>query len=153
MRLFQIIILFFSTSAAASEAVWVHQVEQPVKALYQPIYKELEEANFYVVFEPNIGKNISKFGKRWGDEYNRSGLTEIRSMVFCNGWYANQVANAEPEMLALCPLHITMTEKDGRSKILFVRPSVVAKGTNAETIALEIEKKVINAITAATSSK
>jgi hypothetical protein len=55
-------------------------------------------------------------------------------------------------MLALCPLHITLTEKDGQSAILFVRPSFVAKGTSAETIAAEIENKVIKAIQTATAS-
>jgi hypothetical protein len=54
-------------------------------------------------------------------------------------------------MLALCPLHITLIEKEGRSKILFVRPSYVAKGTSAEAIAAELENKVINAVKAATS--
>jgi hypothetical protein len=146
MRIYFLLIIFFTASATANDTVWVHSVDKPVDSIYQPIYKGLEKARFYVVFEPNIGKSTAKFRERWGSEYNRSKLTQIRSMVFCNGWYANQVANAEPEMLALCPLHITLTEKDGRSKILFVRPSAVARGSKAEAIAIEIENKVIEAI-------
>jgi hypothetical protein len=49
-------------------------------------------------------------------------------------------------MLALCPLHITMTHKDGVTKVLFVRPDVVAKGTKAEKIAGELTRDVIKAI-------
>ncbi len=45
-------------------------------------------------------------------QYNRSKLSAIRSMVFCNGWYANQVSNKDPHMLALCPLHMTLIEKE-----------------------------------------
>jgi len=150
MRIFLLLIAFFSVSATANESVWVHKINQPVDAIYGPIYKSLEEAKFYVVFEPNIGKSISGFSERWGNEYNRNELTQIRSMVFCNGWYANQVGNADPEMLALCPLHITLTEKEGRSTILFVRPTAVAKGSKAEAIANEIENKVIKAIEGAT---
>jgi hypothetical protein len=152
MRIFLLLIAFFSVSAAANDSVWVHEVDKPVDALYQSIYKGLEDARFYVVFEPDIGKNISKFSERWGSEYNRNDLTQIRSMVFCNGWYANQVANYDPEMLALCPLHITLIEKAGHTKILFVRPSIVAKGSKAEAIALEIENKVIEAIKDASCS-
>ena len=152
MRIFLLLTVFFSVTATANDAVWVHTVDKPVESIYRPIYKALEDANFYVAFEPDVGKNISRFSERWGNEYNRNGLTQIRSMVFCNGWYANQVGNADPEMLALCPLHITLTEKEGRSTILFVRPSTVAKGSKAETIATEIEDKVIKAITSATIS-
>jgi len=150
MRIFLLAFIFLSVTAAASDAVWVHKVDKPVESVYKSIYSALEEARFYVVFEPNIGKNISQFRERWGDDFNRNDLTEIRSMVFCNGWYANQVSNADTEMLALCPLHITLTEKEGRSSILFVRPSFVAKGTGAEAISIEIENKVIKAIQAAT---
>ncbi|MFW2440710.1 MAG: DUF302 domain-containing protein [Arenicellales bacterium] len=150
MRTFLLLIIFLSAHATANDSVWVHRVNKPVDAIYGPIYKSLEEANFYVVFEPDIGKNISSFSERWGNEYNRNQLTQIRSMVFCNGWYANQVGNADPDMLALCPLHITLTEKEGRSTVLFVRPSAVAKGSRAEAIAREIENKVIMAIEDAT---
>lgn len=147
-----LLITFFSVTTAASDAVWVHKVDSPLESIYKTVYDALENARFYVVFEPNIGKSTSQFSERWGDDYNRNGLSEIRSMVFCNGWYANQVGNADPEMLALCPLHITMTEKDGQSAILFVRPSFIAKGTRAETLATEIENKVIKAIQSATAS-
>lgn len=146
MRIFFLLIIIFTASATANDTVWVHNVNKPVDSIYQSIYKGLENANFYVVFEPNIGKSISGFSRRWGDEYNQNGLSQIRSMVFCNGWYANQVSNSDPDMLALCPLHITLTEKDGQSKILFVRPSAIARGSKAEAIAIEIENKVIEAI-------
>ena len=152
MRIFIFLFMFFSIAASAGDPVWVHKVDSPVDSIYRSIYQSLEEARFYVVLEPDIGKNISRFSERWGDEYNRNGLTQIRSMVFCNAWYANQVANADPEMLALCPLHITMTEKDGRSTVLFVRPSALARGTGAETVAKEIENKVIKAIETATAN-
>ena len=49
-------------------------------------------------------------------------------------------------MLALCPLHISLVYKDGITRILFVRPSLVATGSPAEKIALELEQDVIRAI-------
>ena len=151
MRAIFVLLFFFSITASANDAVWIHHVNKPVESIYKAVYKSLEDANLFVVFEPDIGKNISQFSKRWGEDYNRNGLQEIRSMIFCNGWYANQVSNADPDMLALCPLHITLIEKEGRSKILFIRPSYVAKGSNAEATAAELENKVINAVKAATS--
>ena len=101
-----------------------------------------------MVFEPNIGKNLSGFAERWGDQYNRSKLSAIRSMVFCNGWYANQVSNKDPSMLALCPLHMTLIEKDGNTTALFVRPTVIAADSPAKGILSELESEVISAIKA-----
>jgi uncharacterized protein (DUF302 family) len=113
---------------------------------YKTVYKALEDNRFFVVFEPNIQRNLSAFAKRWGDDYNRNKLEGIRAMVFCNAWYANQVSNADPDMLALCPLHITLVQKQGKTRVLFVRPSVVAKDSQAAAIASELEQDVTKAI-------
>ena len=67
---------------AQHAAVYIQQVDKPVSAVYDALYKSLEEARFYVVFEPNIGKNLAHFSEKWGDDYNQNKLSEIRSMVF-----------------------------------------------------------------------
>jgi len=146
-----LLLLFMLVSVnafAVNDAVYVGQSTKPTNDVYNSVYAALEKNGFYVVFEPNIGKNISGMAKRWGDDYNRNKLESIRSMVFCNGWYANQVSNAEPTMLALCPLHVTVTSKAGITKVLFVRPDYVAKGSAAEKIATELTQDVIKAIEA-----
>ena len=52
-------------------------------------------------------------------------------------------------MLALCPLHITLYSKNDKTHILFVQPSKVASGSQAEDVAKELEKDVIRTIEAA----
>lgn len=136
-----------------SGTVYVKKVKADFGQTYKKVYKALEENNFYVVFEPDIGNNISGFAKRWGKDYNRNKLEEIKSMVFCNGWYANKVSNADPDMLALCPLHLTLTFKQGVTSILFVRPGKVAASSKAAMVAKEIENDVITAIEKAVSGK
>ncbi len=144
--LITIVTIFVQAPASADSTVFSVSVDKPVSEVYGKVYKSLEDARFYVVFEPNIGNNLSGFAERWGDQYNQNKLTAIRSMVFCNGWYANQVSNKDPEMLALCPLHMTLIEKDGRSTALFVRPTVVAADSPARAILQEVEDEVIKAI-------
>jgi hypothetical protein len=134
-------------AAPANVLVW--SVDKDMETTYQTVYKSLENNKYFVVFEPNIQANLSRFAERWGDEYNRNKLEGIRAMVFCNGWYANQVSNADPEMLALCPLHITLIQQRGATRVLFTRPSVVASGTKAQNIAKELEEDVSKAIEAA----
>jgi hypothetical protein len=145
-KLFILISMLICAPAWSGGNVYQKTVDASMDVTYKRVYQQLEENRFYVVFEPNIGSNLSGFAERWGDDYNRSGLTGIRSMVFCNGWYANAVSNADPTMLALCPLHITLTEKEGRTTVLFARPTVIAAGSPAAEIAAEIENKVINAL-------
>jgi uncharacterized protein (DUF302 family) len=136
----------FCSVAYADSSIYQLKVDKPMTEVYDKVYKSLEDSRFYVVFEPNIGKNLLSFAERWGDQYNRSQLSAIRSMVFCNAWYANQVSNRDPGMLALCPLHLTLIEKDGSTTALFLRPTAVAENSPAKDILADLEFEVIAAI-------
>jgi uncharacterized protein (DUF302 family) len=126
--------------------VYVKKIKKPLPEVYQKVFTALENDGYFVVFEPNIGKNLEHFAQRWGDDYNKNKLEVIRSMVFCNSWYANQVSNADPHMLALCPLHMTLIYKKGMTTILFVRPSLIAANSPAKKIVTELEQDVIKTI-------
>ena len=144
-----VVLLLPALSASAAETspgVYSQQVDKPVSAVYDKLYSSLEEAHFYVVFEPNLGKNLARFSEKWGDDYNQNKLSEIRSMVFCNGWYANKVSNLDPNMLGFCPLHLTLIERDGKTTVLFNRPSAIAKNSPAKELFEQIEREVIDAI-------
>ena len=137
-----------SIALAETPGIYTREVKAPMDETYQALYQSLENARFWVVFEPNIGENISGFANKWGDDYNRNKLEGIRSLVVCNGWYANQVSNVDPDLLALCPLRIALVHKDGISRALFARPSLVAAGSPGLELIKEIEAKVIEAIDA-----
>ena len=140
--------LVFNVCQAELPGVRHWQLQQDLEIAYKHIYNSLEENNLFVVFEPNIGKNLAGFSERWGENYNRNNLQGIRSMVFCNGWYANQVSNADPQLLALCPLHITLYQQDEITHIVFVRPTHVGEGSAAITLLEELEAKVSGAVEA-----
>ena len=99
-----------------------------------------------VVFEPDIGQNLARLGPQWGEDYNRNRLTAIRALVFCNARLANQLGNQDPTLLALCPMHITLIERDGKTIALFTRPTVLGADSPALPTAREIEDGVIAAI-------
>ena len=129
-----------------AEGIYRQQIDKPLVEVYDNVYKRLEDARFFVVFEPNIGENLARFSEKWGDDYNKNNLTAIRSMIFCNGWYANKVSNLDPDMLGFCPLHLSLIEKDGKTIVLFNRPSIIAKSSPAKELLLTIETEVIEAI-------
>lgn len=135
------------TSVQAAESnVYKQSVKASMDQVYPAVYESLENARFFVVFEPKISDNLQRFSEKWGENYNRNKLDSIRSMVFCNAWYANEVSNADPDMLGLCPLRIGLYEKQGMTTVLFVRPGVIAAGSKAEKILKDVEKEVIEAI-------
>lgn len=127
-------------------AVFVHKVKAKMNKAYKSLFTKLENNGYYVIFEPNIGRNLAHFEKRWGKDYNKNKLESIRSMVFCNGWYANKISNEDPSMLALCPLHVTLIHKENFTTVLFVKPSIVSQGSAANSVALELEQDVIRII-------
>jgi len=144
-----LLIIASTTCIAASPAVYERSGNMPIDETFDAIYQELEQRNFYVIFEANIGKNLSRFKDKWAENYNKNKLGGIRSLVFCNGWYANKVSNVDPAMLAICPLHLTVIERSGKAHILFVKPSVIGAESPAFPILKEIEETVIEAINAA----
>ena len=153
MKKYYLLIIFFSAAFFSSAqvfadntTVFVREVNAPITEVYKRVFNSLENNGYFVIIEPNIGKNLAHFAERWGKEYNQNELESIRSMVFCNGWYANQVSNMDPDMLALCPLHITLYYKEGKTRIVFIRPSQIAQESPAYKVALELEQDVIRTI-------
>ena len=145
-RLLTALLLLLATTVSASDGIYKKTTLAPTDKVYTEVYKALENERFWVVFEANIGENIKRFADKWGEEYNRSGLTAMRSMVVCNGWWANAVSNADPEMVALCPLRVNIIAKDGVTSVLFARPGVFSGSSTAKDIIAEIETKIIGAI-------
>jgi uncharacterized protein (DUF302 family) len=144
-----LLILFTGCLVNASEeleTIFSINVEKPGEEVYQSVYKSLEESRFYVIFEANIGKNLARNAKRWGDEYNKNNFEMVKAMVVCNPYYANQVMNLDPKLMALCPMTITVMHKAGKSTVLFNRLMPAAEGSAAEDILWEVENTIVAAI-------
>ena len=122
--------------------------QAPMTVTYPAIYRALENARFWVVFEANLGANLAGFRDRWGEDLNRNALDGIRSIVVCNAWYANQVSNADPDLLALCPLRVNLVEKNGVTRVLFARPTAIAAGSPGIGVVQEIEDSIAAALRA-----
>jgi uncharacterized protein (DUF302 family) len=146
-QLFVFIFLFYTGFACAELPGVMHwDVNQDFNRVYREVYRALEDHQFFVIFEANIGRNLRGYAARWGDNYNRNGLDEIRSMVFCNIGYTNQLSNQDPGMLSLCPLHLTIYQKGPTTTVLFNRPTYIGQGSAAMPLLKEIETGVSAAV-------
>jgi len=134
--------------SAAPAGVLRLDARAPMMETYKAVTAALEGARFWVVYEVDLGSNLAGFAERWGEDLNRNKLDEIRSIVVCNAWYANQVSNADPDLLALCPLRVNLVEKDGVTRVLFARPTVIAEGSPGMAVVQEIEDVISKALRA-----
>ncbi|MCB1876895.1 MAG: DUF302 domain-containing protein [Chromatiales bacterium] len=147
--LFTLSLAFACLVWAGSPHVYEKTVSAPLEAVYPKLHDALEARKFWVIFEPNIGRNIAGMAERWGEDYNRQNLTGIRAMAVCNPWYTNQIANKDPSMLALCPLHVSLYEKDGKTTLLLLLPAAIAGDSPAAAVLEEVQQILVEAIDAA----
>jgi hypothetical protein len=146
--LFLLLMIFPLTVLAEAPAILRLDAKAPMEPTYKAVSAALEEARFWVVFEADLGASMAGFAERWGEDLNRNALDGIRSIVVCNAWYANQVSNADPDLLALCPLRVNLVEKDGITRVLFARPTVIAAGSPGIAVIEEIEQVIATALRA-----
>ncbi len=142
------LLLMISLAAAAEtpSSVYKKTVGRDLGSTYDKVHDALEAQRFWVVFEADMGARMARFAERWGEDYNRNKLAGVKSMVFCHIWWTNQIANADPDMLAMCPLHLSLYERDGSTSVVMLRPSVLARGSGAEAKAVELESELIGII-------
>jgi uncharacterized protein (DUF302 family) len=141
-----LLLLLTGYACAEPPVMYVKTVNKPIEEVYARLYKALEEQRFWVAFEVDMAARMARFRDKWGEDYNRNGLSGIRSMVFCNIWWTNRIANADPDMVAMCPLHISLYERAGSTSVVFPRPSALARGSKATEVAEELESELIGII-------
>ncbi|MCU7958600.1 MAG: DUF302 domain-containing protein [gamma proteobacterium symbiont of Bathyaustriella thionipta] len=145
-KILPVLLMMLIASPLWADGVYEKRSKASVDKVYTAVHDALEESYFWVVHEINIGDNLKHFSENWGDDYNRNKLTAIRSMIICNGGYANKISNTDPKMLALCPLRISVVGHADYVSVLFARPSVLAQGSPALPLVQELEKSIIEAI-------
>lgn len=148
-----VFIVFYGRAFAANPAVFEKSAKLPLNKAVKAVSAKLDDAGYAVVDELPISENLKRMAKKWGNDYNRNQLEGITSLIFCSGWYVNQVSNLDPQLLGLCPLHITLTHKAGVTTALFNRPTAIANGSPAEKPLKEVETEVIQAIETALNGK
>jgi uncharacterized protein (DUF302 family) len=130
---------------ATAGGIYSKTVNMDFDTAYKKVYAALEENRFYVIHEIDMGDSLARFKDKW-DDYNLNKLEQQKIMIICNGWYANQVGNADTNMLALCPMRVTLIHKQGATTALFARPSIFAGDSKALPILQEIDGAVTGAI-------
>ena len=145
-----ILTLLLLLSPLMADGVYKLTLDQKADVVYKKLLTSLDDNYLIVVAEINILEKFRHAGlpEKFGDEFNTNKLTTIKAIIACNGFFGNSIANADKDMMGLCPIRLTVIEKDGKTTILFVKPTNVSRASKAKAIIAKLEKKVISAIEA-----
>ena len=142
-------LLTFSAWAAETN-VYKVTYNVGVEKTLENMLKQFKAEGLLVVWQLDILAEFKERGldKKLGEDFNRPKLDAVRTMIVCNGMLGNAIVNADADMMAYCPVRITLTEKDGVTTILYVRPSSAPRDSKAYPALLKLENKVTKAIEA-----
>ena len=144
-------ILAVSMWAAPETNVYSVSYKASMDTVENNILKHFKSVKLVVPWKLDILEEFKHKGldKKFGAKFNTNKLSSVRTIIACNGNFGNMIMNSDPSMMAYCPIRITLIEKDGKTTVLFVRPSSAPKESKAYEILVKLEKKVIGAIEAA----
>lgn len=147
--LFIVISLLLTTVLFAANPVYKVSVKKDFSSSLHSLKKTLEDQNLYIISKADISGTLKRMKVKLGKAYNKRHYTTVKSIIFCNPFYANDILNLDPSMMALCPLKIMLLEKDGKTTALFILPTSLAKGSPAKNVLGELENKVKKALKSA----
>ena len=155
-RLFVALALLASASCvfAADSNIGVLSTERPIGPVFKNVVMALQHSGFKVVNKIDISRKLAGAAKHfhWKD-YNLNHLAGIRTVVFCNPGFANAISNADPGMMALCPLHVTLVQEGAWTRVEFIKPAAIARGTKAESVATKLQAHIEMALHHALAAK
>ncbi len=141
-------ILSVSLWATPSTNVYTVTYKNTIDKIEENLLEQFKSASFVIPWKMDILGEFKAKGldKKFGKKFNTSKLTGVKTIIACNGKFGNMVMNADPAMMAYCPIRITLVEKNGKTTVLYVRPTTAPKDSKAYPILVKLEKKVIEAI-------
>lgn len=148
MKNVMLTLMFLIVTSLSAHDVYVKAVDEPLQTLYPKLLASLKQNQMMVVSEIDILAKFKEAGlpEKFGKEFNTNDLEGVKAIIACNGFFGNAVANADPEMMALCPVRITLIQHAGKSKILYSLPSKASQGSDAHAVLEKLESKVIAAL-------
>jgi uncharacterized protein (DUF302 family) len=131
-----------------ADSVYIKTYDTPISKIYPKLLAALDNTGFIVISEIDILAKFKAAGlpKAFGKKFNTNNLTGMKAVIVCNAWFGNEIANNDPLMMAFCPVRVTLIERDGKTSIMYVRPSVAPEDSKAYLLLKKLEQKVISAV-------
>jgi len=133
---------------AADSNVYKVNYNVGVDKVLNNILTKFKAEGLVVVWQLDILEEFKSKGldKKFGENFNKAGLSAVKTIIVCNGKFGNDIINADSDMMAYCPVRVTLTEKDGVTTVLYVRPTSAPKDSKGYPSLVELDKKITTSI-------
>lgn len=144
-----VIALILMPIISYARPLYVRAIHAPMGVVYKDLVATLGHQGFRVPWGINIEKRLRMANPMLHlPNFNAQHLTDVRAMVICNPFLFNAIANADPTMIAICPMHITLVSTGGVTYVQYPREIAIAAHTPVAKIARLIDTKIERAINA-----
>jgi len=153
MKIFLILLLLACTQVFAN-SIYKTEVKQSIEKYYPELKKAIEANRMHVIYEMDLLKKFKESGyaKKFGKDFNKNKVEGVKTLLICNGYVGNQVSNLDPRMMVLCPIKITLIQKNGKTVVSFVKSASLARNKQVRDLLQTLDEVIINTI-ALSSSK
>ena len=143
-----ILSLLLLGSLLQANEIYTKTITKPFSVYFPELKKSIEKNHMGIIYEFDLVERFKKkgFDKKFGDAFNKNGLDKIVTLLICNGYVGNQVSNIDPNMMALCPIKITVIKKGAQTTITFLKYQNVTQNKEIKELLSTLHKIVINTI-------
>jgi len=142
-----VVFLVMSTQAYSSS---IHKtiINKPISEYYPELKKAIEANRMHVIYEMDLLKKFKESGyaKKFGKDFNKNKVEVVKTLLICNGYVGNQVSNIDPRMMVLCPIKITLIQRDGKTTVTFVKSASLAKNKDVKALLVTLDEIIVHTI-------
>lgn len=143
----KLLLLLALSATLFAQNVYVKKFDMPMGVVEKNLENAFSSHNLIIISQIDILEKFKAAGleKKFGKDFNTNQLSGIKAIIVCNGGFGNAVANADPEMMGFCPVRVTITEKDGKTSVTYVKSSA-PESSKAYGILQKLDEAVIASI-------
>lgn len=141
------IMLLLASSLFAND-VYKKEVNKPHDVYIKELKDAIEKNHMNVLYELDLIKkfNDSGYAKKFGADFNKNKITASTTLLLCNGYIGNQISNIDPEMMALCPIKVSVISDEKSTKIIYTKYKGASKNKEVAALLKILDEVVINTI-------
>jgi len=135
------------TSLLASE-IYKKEISLPIEKYYPKLKKAIRANHMNILYELDLLKKFKKSGyaKRFGKDFNKNHLKAVKTLLLCNGYVGNQISNIDPDMMALCPIRLTVISMASGTQVVFIKSDDLAKSRKVQRLLATLDEILIHTI-------
>ncbi|MDD5157970.1 DUF302 domain-containing protein [Sulfurimonas sp.] len=143
-----LLLLLSSNLMAAQGSIYKKIINEPYDDYFPKLKKAIEANHMNIVSEIDLMSRFKEAGyqKKFGADFNKNKLEKVTSLVICNGYVANQISNIDIEMMAFCPVRISVIQRGGKTIVLFIKASGIATNKKAASLLKSLDDVIVHTI-------